>query len=116
MISVEIKGKQLFVNGEPMIVFDERIVKTQLLSSNELIVLIDFPKRTKISENQILNLFKYDIQGNKIWQVKFEDIKRLSPVTDFRIDNDALLLTDFFGRSYHASVSNGHASLTGITK
>ncbi|MDR0299348.1 MAG: hypothetical protein LBI13_04625 [Streptococcaceae bacterium] len=116
MNSVKIEGKSLIDAGKPIATFQENILKMEVNSQNEIIVLINFAKGTKLTSEQLLNLYKYDISGNQSWGVSYTNLKKIAPIVDFKITENRLLASDFYGRAFEIDMKTGVASMIGVTK
>jgi hypothetical protein len=114
---IKIDKNKLFLGNRLILTTQENIEQAEIVDDNGIIVLTDFPVGTPMNDVRLFNLFRYDTSGKLIWKISYAtELKRYSFISGFRIVNDKILASDFYGRTFKVDTATGVATMNGITK
>ena len=114
MNEVRFKNNLLYI-GNNEISFVNKIIQLKH-DYNKIFVLLGIPPRKELSYDDCHNMYCYDSEGGKVWQIGQRTKGDDTVFTMISISDSVLYVNDFLGRRFTVDKENGLVEDMIITK
>lgn len=101
--------------GNIKITFENKIMQYKIIG-NKIFVLLNITPKKELSYDDYHNIYCYNSEGKKIWQVGKRPKGDDTVFTMINIIDSVLYANDFFGRRFSVNKENGIIENMNITK